>query len=440
MKFRFSIVAILLSGIAVVVFLAWLSVYGGNFRPWLFQSHYTGYFPDLSARINQMWVLDHFGRLYSPFTTEAFTYPPPAIFLFWPLHLISKTFGIFLWSIFTILCLSVTYYVAFTYSGFRRGTLAFGVSLWSAAVTVMIFPPLIECLAWGQTNTILLALLATDFLAVAGKRKGILTGIAAAIKLYPGIFIVFWGFQRKWRAALTALISFLLLVAASWILWPRESTTFFFNRLLNGSEVSHFDSYSSFAATYESASAWSFFKRFTFLPSSLTVILVIACSSAILALGLIAAVRLYDASWKMSSFVTLLFVTSILSPISWDHYFTFTPLLLFAAVEVGYKSKLGISALATFTVFLIPWYFFRAQNLNFTTGLTIQHLWITIMTVVARNAYFCASAYFIGTAWFLTRRNRTRGSERTRLGWRQRLSFEYLAKGNGETLGESIDA
>ena len=430
--------AILLSGIAVVVFLAWLSVYGGDFRPWLFQSHYTGHFPDLSARINQMWVLDHFGRLYSPFTIEAFTYPPPAIFVFWPLHLISKTSGIFLWSVVTILCVAITYYVAFIYSGFRRGTLAFGVSLWSAAVTAMIFPPLIECLAWGQTSTILLALLVTDFLAVVGKRRGILTGIAAAIKLYPGVFIVFWGLQRRWRAALTALVSFLVLVVASWILWPRESTTFFFNRLLNGSELSHFDKFSPFSATYESASVWSFFKRFTFLPTSLTLLLVIACSIAILTLGLGAAARLYDASWKISSFVALLFLTSILAPISWDHYFTFTPLLLFVAVEVGYKSRLGVSALATFTVFLIPWYFFRAQNLNFTTGLTIQHLWITILTVVARNAYFCASVYFIGAAWFLTRPQRNSPSEKSglkRLGWRQRLSFDFHVKGMTEPAG-----
>jgi len=207
-KSRSYSVAILFSGVAVVTLLAWLSVYGGNFRPWLFQSHYVAHFPDLNARINQMWALDHLGRLYTPFKTLAFTYPPPAIFLFWLLHLISKTSGFFLWAMFTILCLAITYYVAFTYSGFRRGALALGVSLWSSAITVMIFPPMIQCLAWGQTSTILISLLAADFLAVKGRRKGILTGIATAIKLYPGIFIVFWFFQRNWRATVTALTSF----------------------------------------------------------------------------------------------------------------------------------------------------------------------------------------------------------------------------------------
>ena len=442
-KGRFYSVAILFSGAAVVIILAWLSVYGANFRPWLFQSHYIVHFPDLNARINQMWALDHLGLLYTPFATEAFMYPPPAIFLFWPLNLISKTSGFFLWTLFTILCLTITYYVAFTYSGFRRGTLALGVSFWSSAITVMIFPPMIECLAWGQTSTILIALLAADFLAIEGRRKGILTGIAAAIKLYPGIFIIFFGFQRKWRAAGTALTSFLLLVAASWILWPRQSTTFFFKRLLNGSEVTHFESYSAFSGTYESASIWSFLKRLTFLPSSLAFFLLIACSIAVLTIGLIASVRLYRASWKISSLVTLLFVTSLLSPVSWDHYFTFTPLLLFAAVEVGRKTRFGYSALATFTVFLIPWYFFRAPVTDPTTSFTIQDIWITILTFVARNAYIFASTFFIGAAWFETRQNREMNSTQSRpvdLGWRQRLPLQFLPKGMAEPAGGSINS
>jgi hypothetical protein len=384
---RAGSVTLVVSGLAVTLLMAWLAVRGGSLRPWLFSGHYQGGFTDLYYRIIEVEKVRHGGNIYVPFAVEAFTYPPAAISLFFPFTALSLNASYFVWTTLSILCLAGTYFVVLERLWKKDRTAHLGLALWASIVTVALFPPMAECLAWGQTSTILLLLVTVDVLMIRGRNQGVLVGIAAAVKLYPGLFIVFWLMRRSWRSAGVAAVTFVAVTAASWILWPHDAGTFFLQILPKGSETGHFG---AGFTIFNSASVSSFYLRLPFLPKSVVTLLVVLTSLLILVGGMAAAVRLDRAGLKLSSLVTLLAMSVIISPVTWDHYFTFAPLLVFVAYEVGVRTILGRASVAAFLIFTTPWFIFR------------HSLGESVYALPAENAFFVATMLVIGAAWFHT--------------------------------------
>jgi len=82
-------------------------------------------------------------------------------------------------------------------------------------------------LNYGQVNLALMALVSLDCLARgrAGPR-GALVGLAAAVKLTPAAFVLFFLLRRDYRAAATAAGSFTACTAAGFLLAPRDSARY----------------------------------------------------------------------------------------------------------------------------------------------------------------------------------------------------------------------
>jgi Glycosyltransferase family 87 len=376
---------LLATGLAATLLMAWLTVRGGSWRPWLFSAHYQSGFTDLYYRIIEVTKVRKGGNIYIPFGKEAFTYPPAAISLFFPLTLVSLNVAYFAWTWLSILCMAGTYFVVLQRVRKQDRTANAVIAIWATIATVALFAPMSECLDWGQTSTVLLLLVTLDVLMIRGRYQGLLVGVATAIKLYPGLFIAFWLFRRSWRTAGVAVATFLSVTAISWALWPHDANTFFLQILPKGSETGHFG---AGFTIFNSASVSSFYLRLPFLPKSAVDVLVALTSLLILVGGMAAAVRLDRSGLKISALVTLLAMSVVISPVTWDHYFTFAPLLLFVVHEVGRKSILGRSSLVAFVIFTTPWFIFR------------HSLGKSVYALPAENALFVATMLVIGAAWF----------------------------------------
>src|SRR2546421_1897216 len=76
-----------------------------------------------------------------------------------------------------------------------------------ATIVVAVFEPLRETVSFGQVNMLLLFLVLVDFRLFIGRGSrlgGVAIGLATAIKLTPGIFVLYLLLTRRVPAALAA--------------------------------------------------------------------------------------------------------------------------------------------------------------------------------------------------------------------------------------------
>lgn len=89
---------------------------------------------------------------------------------------------------------------------------------------VLLGEPFTHTLSFGQINVVLLALVLLD---TAVKRthwpRGIFIGLAAAIKLTPAVFGLFFLVKRDWKSAITCAISGVAWIAIGWAILPHDS-------------------------------------------------------------------------------------------------------------------------------------------------------------------------------------------------------------------------
>lgn len=177
----------------------------------------------------QTWL--HHGDLYGPLpATQAglrlpFSYPPIAAVLLAPLSLLPMPAAGALFSLATVALTAVVLrvFLAAAWPAARPSWRTVGWLLPAA----LLLEPVRNTISYGQVNVLLMALVAADCLA-PGTRwpRGALVGLAAAVKLTPGAFVLFFLLRRDYRAARTAALSFCVTTAAGFLLAPRDSARY----------------------------------------------------------------------------------------------------------------------------------------------------------------------------------------------------------------------
>jgi alpha-1,2-mannosyltransferase len=189
--------------------------------------HFGRYRIDLDVyRIGGRAWLD--GRpLYGPLPpTRAgiglpFSYPPAAAVALAPLALVPMTVAG------TGLTLATMALVAVVLGVFLR---RLGGPGWLAAWLLplaLFLEPVRATMHYGQVNVVLMALVSLDCLAAAPRwPRGALTGVAAAMKLTPAAFVLFFLLRRDYRAAATAGLAFAAVTGAGFALAPADSARY----------------------------------------------------------------------------------------------------------------------------------------------------------------------------------------------------------------------
>lgn len=187
------------------------------------------------------WVHDG-GQIYDwlkPDSRYGFTYPPfaaltmlPMAYVSWPVAIVISvaaavvTTALLLWWLVDPIARR---------EGWTRW-FAFAV----AACLVAAFEPMRETVNFGQVNTLLLFLVAADLLALVARGSrwaGVGIGLATAIKLTPGIFIVYLLIRGRWRAAIMASATAAAATLLAGALAPDASREFWTQALWNTDRV-----------------------------------------------------------------------------------------------------------------------------------------------------------------------------------------------------------
>ncbi|MET0424316.1 MAG: glycosyltransferase 87 family protein [Actinoplanes sp.] len=190
----------------------------------------------------QYWFRGDGGMVYDwlrPETPYGFTYPPFAGLAMFPMAYLPFGAVVVIAVFGTVV---TTALLVWWFAGpliKRKGwTVWFAFAI--AACLGVAFEPVRETITFGQVNTLLLTLVAGDMLFGVGKGRkwgGIGIGLATAIKLTPGVFLLYLLITGRWRAALTATgaAAAASLVAAA--VFPDESREFWTSALWDTNRV-----------------------------------------------------------------------------------------------------------------------------------------------------------------------------------------------------------
>jgi len=188
-----------------------------------------GYRIDLDVYRTGARVLLHGGDLYGrlPRLSDGhelpFTYPPFAALTLIPLTLLSYAAANWLLTAVTIIAVAATLWCFAASTPGEAGIRMRRLLPW-ALPAALLLEPIRSTLTYGQINALLMALVSLDCLTrVPRWPRGIGVGIAAAIKLTPGVFVLLFLLRRDLRSVARAGLSFAACTGAAFALAPHDT-------------------------------------------------------------------------------------------------------------------------------------------------------------------------------------------------------------------------
>ncbi len=271
-----------------------------------------------------------------------FTYPPTAALLAVPLVLLPLRGDGVLWSIavYGVLAASLRLLLVPITARLRASRPRLEPLLLPAAFVLAAYLlPVRQQIRFGQVGMFLLGLVLLDLLTPRlGRWRGALVGLAIAIKLTPGVFVVAFLLARRWRAAAVATASFLLVAAITWAVAPSTSAAYWTDNLF------HSDRLGNNADPANQSLRGMLLRTGLHGPPS-TVVLAVA-TVAVAAIGLYVTTQAWQRGDELLGLTTAGLLSCLLSPVAWVHHFVYLlPLLALLLRDARYRVAFGLAAL-----------------------------------------------------------------------------------------------
>jgi alpha-1,2-mannosyltransferase len=279
-----------------------------------------------------------------------FTYPPVSALFAVPLALLPWPAAQLAWVPFIYVPLAVVIWFAFAPLLARAGR------LWAAAFAVLFAAgaylfPMRDEMRFGQVDMVLLAMAVADCAARSPRwPRGALVGLATAIKLIPGVFIVYLWLSGRRRAALVAAGSALVWTLGAWLVLPHDSVTYWTSVIFDSGRLG------SNAGTSNQSLRGMLLREF--LPSQAPAAAWIALAAVVAVAGFALARRLARQSRQMEAIAVTALLGVLLSPVSWIHHYLVVVVVIGAIVADGRSPRRIALAVGTavFFTLTIPWW------------------------------------------------------------------------------------
>ncbi len=326
-----------------------------------------------------------------------FIYPPFAALALGPFAMLSWHPAATAFFVVSTLALAVTIYL----TARRLWTGNTQLALWATACAIplgLLLEPVHSTLDFGQVNLLLMVLVAADCLALRPKwKRGMLIGIAAAIKLTPAAFVIYFLVRKDYRAAVTAAVTGAAATLSAFAIMPHESTRYWFGGMGNVSGLSG-------SAFHTNQSIQGVLARLR-VPEPAFTALWLILGALLLALVVTAMRRASDNPALMLSFNAVF--TLLVSPISWSHHWVWIAPALLAGVGAA-AHRPPRSALIWYTVVLATAVVFVIGPQNWEPGDNDREYSWTPWQHIIGNTYVWLSVLLVALFVVATRRGATR--------------------------------
>jgi len=344
-------------------------------------------------------------HLYSfvlPNTSLPFTYPPFAALLFAPWQRAFTSVGLVqgVWTmgnlaaLIGVLVLSVRLVKP---SLERAATWRLALAL---SLPAVLLNPVLITIGFGQVNLFVTFLVMWDLLSDRriGKRQmplGVATGLAAAVKLTPLLFVPYLVLTRRIRGALTAVLTFGACELVSFAVSPTSSKAYWTKAIFQPGRAGDL-------TIVDNQNLWGVLDRFThgLLPDAVMVPLLLLTAAS----GLWLAAQAHRRSSPFLGVLVCAVTCLVVSPISWVHHMVWVvPAILWLALAPDRPRWGRPLAVATAVLFWsAPVWWVPYKN---TSDLHLDPL-----QLVAGNSFFFAMLLFLAGATVLVVR---RGGRQT---------------------------
>lgn len=322
-------------------------------------------FFDLKIYHGAMVWWTHGGNLYdfiAPDTTLGFTYPPFAALAMAPMAFLPTLVAGWINTLFSLTALALLLIWLLNPIASR-----YGWPLWFVvAVAVPLAAatePVRETLGFGQVNLLLGLLIYADFRALrhraepdtrpapdtgtwrgralklwrSGATAGVGAGLATAIKLTPGLFILYFVVTRQWRAAVTSLVTFLGVTVLTFAVAGRETVTYFTSTVLDTNRVGQVD------ATANQSLAGLLARLYD--SETTPTLMWFAFAMLVLAVGLSRARTAHAEGDELCAFTLVGLTANAICPISWTHHLVFLIPALVVLADTALRRRAAARAL-----------------------------------------------------------------------------------------------
>ncbi|MEU8250199.1 glycosyltransferase 87 family protein [Nonomuraea sp. NPDC048916] len=289
------------------------------------------------------------GRAVYEFFTPApqllpFTYPPIAALLAALLAMLSWEAAQWVWTAGIYVALGVAVAYSFRKVLGRHAPWVFAFLMVACAYLM----PIRDQVRFGQVDILLVALCLADCVA---RRpwwpRGFLIGLATAVKLTPGVFLIYLLVTRQWRTFFMAAFTAALLTLVPFAVIPQDAADFWFSALLDPERLG------ANAATTNQSIRGMLIRLY--LPDALTSVLWLALVALVGWYGFRGAARAKD---PVAAVGLVGLMAVLLSPVAWIHHLAWVVVVLGAIVGDGRDPvRLRVAAgVWLYYVLPIPWW------------------------------------------------------------------------------------
>jgi len=350
-------------------------------------------------------------HLYSfvlPNTSLPFTYPPFAALLFAPWQRTFTSVGLVqaVWTMGNLVVLMGVLVLSLRLvkpSLDRTATWRLALAL---SLPALLLNPVLITIGFGQVNLFVTFLVMWDLLSERriGRRQlplGVATGLAAAVKLTPLLFVPYLLITRRWRGAVTCLLTFGACELVAFAISPSSSRAYWTRAVFKPGRAGDL-------SIVDNQNLWGVLDRFTHgvLPDGLMLPLLLATAAG----GLWLAAQAHRRSSPLLGVLICAVTCLIVSPISWVHHLVWVvPAILWLALAPD-RPRWG-RALAAATAVL-----FWSAPVWWVPHKNTSDLHLNPLQLMAGNSFFFAMLFFLaGAAVLVIRRGAVQTEGRFRL-------------------------
>lgn len=233
-----------------------------------------------------------------------FTYPPVSAILFTTVALVPLVVAIAL-----VTAVSVAALAGAAAIIVRRPR----VAVLAAVAGGLLFEPVRLTLSFGQVNLLLMVLVVADCLPVRTRwPRGLLIGVAAAVKLTPAAFVLFFVAHRQWRPLAVAVAGFAVVTAIAWAVSPADTPAYLSTVIGDPGRLG--------GLTYTGNQSLNGFWHRLGLAEALTTVLWLGSSLVAVALAWRAVRSSRAAGDDLGALVAVAAAGLLVSPVSWSHH------------------------------------------------------------------------------------------------------------------------